>query len=136
MCFHGELPTLGHPQAALYLFSLSLIAFNILQVIHAACYAVHDDEAVANLSNIYISHEIADATTGIMIVFEPSDWQEIIPKTLNGQAQLLKRIAKQIKLEDYRKSVRKKNPHKRKTKRGNVKSKHVSTARIIGLVDH
>lgn len=134
MCFYGELPSLGHPRAALFLFSLSVLAYNILQVILAAFFAVHDDDEVLQLSNLYISKEIASKTPGMLIVFEDADWDALLPDSVMEQAKLLTTIARQTKIDDYRKSVRTKKKKPKKKKR-NVAHKHVSTAKIIGLVD-
>ena len=41
-----ELATIGTPQAALFLFCLALMAFNIRQVIFAALHAVHEEALV------------------------------------------------------------------------------------------
>jgi len=139
MCFNGELPSLGHPRAALFLFAMTLIAYNVLQIIWAAFFAGHDEEEVQNVSNLYISHEIMSATPGMLIVLDDEQWNSLIPKTKKQVAILLKRIADETSLADYRKSVRKlkaKTPRKKKPKkRRNAVHSHVSTAKVIGLVD-
>jgi hypothetical protein len=139
MCFQGELPSLGHPRAALFLFSMSLLAYNVLQVIWAAFSASHDEEKVQNVSNLYVSQEIMSATTGMLIALDDAEWNSLIPESQHQVADLLKRIAKATSLTDYRKSVRKpkaKTPRKKKRKkRRNAVHSHVSTAKIIGLVD-
>lgn len=134
MCFQGELPSLGHPRAALFLFSLSVIAYNLLQVILAAFFAVYDDEKVMMLSNLYISQEIASNTPGMLVVFDEADWVAMLPKSLARQATLLKRIARQTNLNNYQKSKRAKKKKKPKKKQPNVPHRHASTAKIIGLV--
>jgi hypothetical protein len=138
MCFQGELPSLGHPRAALFLFSMSLIAYNVLQVIWAAFFATHDEEEIQNTSNLYVSQEIMSATPGMLIVLDDAEWELLIPESQRQVAILLKQIAKTTSLSDYRKSVRKpkaKTPRKKKPKKKrNAVHKHVSTAKIIGLV--
>lgn len=69
MCFNDELTSLGHPHAALFLFSLSVMAYNVLQLVLSAFYAVHDEETVLSLSNLYISQDISRETSGMLIVF-------------------------------------------------------------------
>ena len=139
MCFQGELASLGHPRAALFLFSMSLIAYNVLQVIWAAFYTCHEEDDIENTSNLYVSQQIMSATPGMLIVLDDVEWDLLIPDSLKQVAQLLKRIAKATSLIEYRKSVRKpkpKTPRKKKPKkRRNAVHKHVSTAKIIGLVD-
>jgi hypothetical protein len=139
MCFNGELASLGHPRAALFLFAMTLIAYNALQIIWASFFATHDDQEVQNLSNLYISQEIASATPGMLIVLDDEQWNSLIPATQQQVAKLLRQIAQETSVSDYRKSIRKpkaKTPRKKKPKkRRNAKHSHVSTAKIIGLVD-
>lgn len=138
MCFQGELASLGHPRAALFLFSMSLIAYNVLQVIWAAFYACHAEEEIEKTSNLYVSQQIMSATPGMLIVLDDAEWDLLIPDSQKEVAQLLKRIAKATSLANYRKSVRKpkaKMPRNKKPrKKRNAVSKHVSIAKIIGLV--
>lgn len=139
MCFNGELPSLGHPRAALFLFSMTLIAYNVLQIILAALCAEHDEEEVNTVSNLYISQEIASTTKGMLIVLDDAEWNALIPQSLAKVASLLKQIAKQTSLADYRKSVRKPKPKtsrkKKPKKRRNAVHSHASTAKIIGLTN-
>jgi hypothetical protein len=139
MCFNGELPSLGHPRAALFLFAMTLIAYNVFQVIWAAIFAGHDEEEVENVSKLYVSQEIMRATPGMLIVLDDEQWHSFIPPSKPQVASLLKRIANETSLADYRKSVRKskaKTPRKKKPKkRRNAVHSHVSTAKAIGLVD-
>lgn len=139
MCFNGELPSLGHPRAALFLFATAIIAYNALQVIWAAFFAGHDDEEVQNISHLYVSQEIMSATTGMLIVLDDAEWDTLIPESQQQVAHLLKQIAKETSLADYRKSVRKskaKTPGKKKSrKKQNERHSHASTAKIIGLAD-
>jgi hypothetical protein len=138
MCFNGELPSLGHPRAALFLFAMTLMAYNVLQVIWAAFFATHDDEEVQNISNLYVSQEIMSTTPGMLIILDDDEWDSLIPTSTKQVARLLKQIAKKTSLADYRKSVRKpkpKKPRKKKTKKkANAKHSHLSTAKVIGLV--
>lgn len=64
----------------------------------------------------------------------------MIPDSLEGQAELLKQIARETRIEDYRKSVRSKKQKtetgpskKRRKKKPNVAHKHVATGKLLGL---
>ena len=139
MCFNGELPSLGHPRASLFLFSMSLLAYNVLQAIWAAFYASHEEAEIENTSHLYVSQEIMRATSGMLVVLDDAEWELLIPESQQQVASLLKRIAQATSLNDYRKSIRQakaKTPRKKKPKkRRNAVCKHVSTAKMIGLVD-
>ncbi len=127
-----EHPGVGHPQAATFLFCLSVLAFNLRQTIFAALYATHAEEEVEETSRFHISKNVSDKTEGMLIAITEDEWTELIPRTIKGIASLLTKIARNINLKDYRKSRRgpkKKKPHRSR----NVASSHVSTAKLLGL---
>ena len=120
----------GHPQAATFLFCMSVLAFNLRQTIFAALYATHDDEAVQETSHFHISKNVSDKTEGMLIAITEEEWDELIPSTTRGVASLLEKVARRIDLSAYRKSRRgpkKKKPHRSR----NVASSHVSTAKLL-----
>lgn len=127
-----EHPGVGHPQAATFLFCMSVMAFNLRQTIFAALFATHDEEAVCETSHFHISKNISDKTEGMLIAITETEWTDLIPGTTRGLASLLKKIASQIDLSEYRKAKRgpkKKKPHRSR----NVASAHVSTAKLLKL---
>lgn len=122
----------GHPQAAAFLFCMSVLAFNLRQTIFAALYATHDEEEVDEISHFHVSKNVSDKTEGMLIAITEDEWTELIPSTIKELASLLKKIARQIDLRDYHKSRR--GPKKKKPQRSrNVPSRHVSTAKLLGL---
>lgn len=128
-----EHPGIGHPRAAALLFCLSVLAFNLRQVLFAALYATHDAEEVDEISHFHLSKNVSDHTAGMLVAIPEEEWDRLIPTTTSGLARLLKRIARQISLSDYRKARRgpkKKKPHRSR----NVASSHVSTAKLLGIV--
>ena len=46
-----EIPGIGHPRAAAFLFCMSMLAFNLRQTIFAALFATHDEEDAEELSH-------------------------------------------------------------------------------------
>ena len=104
-CFQGELASLNNPRAPLFLFSMSSIAFNVLQIIWAAFHACHEEEEIENISDFYVSQQIMNATPGMLIVLDDAEWDLLIPDSQKEVAQLLKRMAKATSLIEYRKSV-------------------------------
>ena len=58
--FNCELNTLGYPQAALFVFCVAVVAFNILSTVKAALQSVHGVGKVeAGLSDYYLVEEVA-----------------------------------------------------------------------------
>ena len=128
-CEHSGI---GHPQAATFLFCMAVLAFNLRQTIFAALYATHDEEQVDETSHFHVSKNVSDKTEGMLIAINEDEWNDLIPSTIKGIVSLLNKIARQIDLSQYRKSRR--GPKKKKPKRSrNVPSKHVSTAKLLGL---
>lgn len=127
-----EHPGVGHPRAAVFLFCMSVLAFNLRQTIFAALYAAHDEEAVQEISHFHVSKNVSDKTEGMLIAITKEEWTELIPSTPPKIAALLTEIASNINLGEYRKSRR--GPKKKKPRRSrNVASAHVSTAKLLGL---
>jgi Transposase DDE domain len=127
-----ELPSVGHPNAATFLFCMSVLAYNIRQTIFAALFAVHPEEEVLQVSHLHVSKNVSDYTPGMLVSITPDQWNDFIPTTIKGVAALLKRIAGKISLSDFKKSTR--GPKKKKPFRSrNVASSHVSTAKLLGI---
>ncbi len=66
----GEIQTLGYPKAALFGFCMALVTYNLLSVVRGAVHAVHGEEAAANLSTYYMSHEVASTHVGMSVILE------------------------------------------------------------------
>lgn len=132
MTFTCELASVGHPHAALFLFCMSMMAFNLRQVLFAALYAEHDEAEVVEVSHFHVSKDISDYTPGMLIAIDASQWDQYIPRKVSGVAKLIREIASQIDLKKYRKARR--GPKKKKPFRSrNVPSSHISTARQIKM---
>lgn len=127
-----ELATVGHPRAALFLFCMSMLAYNMRQVVFAALYAEHDESQVQEISHFHISVEVSRYTDGMLIALDESAWLELVPQRVPALAKLLRRIARDIDLKHYMKTTR--GPKKKKPIRSrNKKSSHVSTAKCLNL---
>ena len=126
-----ELKSVGHPKAALFLFCVAMMAFNMRQILFAALYAVHDEEEVEEVSNFQVSLEISQCTSGMLIVLDDEAWSQLIPDDPYEVASELLRIAKSIDLSEYKKG--KAPPKKKKAKKPKPKRKrtHVSTAKLL-----
>lgn len=125
-----ELASVGHPRAALLLFCLAMLAYNMRQVVFAALYAEHDEPLVNEVSHFHISVEVARYTDGMLVALNEAAWEELIPDRVPDLAKLLRRIARGIDLKKYTKNAR--GPKKKKPIRSrNKKSSHVSTAKLL-----
>lgn len=127
----GEINTLGYPKAALFAFSLALVAYNILSVVRAAMRATHGADETENMSTYYMADEIAGTYRGMMVVLPSRFWtKQFANLTASRMAKALLHIAKNTSPNDYRKN--KWSPKKKKKKQGKLtRRKHVSTAQIL-----
>jgi len=128
-----EVKSLGHPLAALFVFSTALLAFNGMRVMAAALVASHGEAAVADLSAYSLSREIARSADGLSVMLTEAEWKTLLPSAPERLADFLIRVASHLDLKRHRKSRRgrKKKPPKRT---GYRNGGHVSTARILGIV--
>ncbi|NND98142.1 MAG: transposase, partial [Pirellulaceae bacterium] len=127
-----ESARLGHPYAALFLFCMAMLAYNLRQVIFAALYAEHDEDEVEQVSHFHISVNVSRYTDGMLVALDDAFWQRYVPKDSVTQAKVLRSISREIKLKDFKKSqrgVKKKTA----TRSKNAQSKHVSTAKRLNL---
>jgi Transposase DDE domain len=128
-----ELASIGHPNAATFLFCMSVLAYNLRQTIFAALFAVQPEEEVLEVSHLHVSKNVSDYTPGMLVSITSEQWDELIPTKIKGVAALLKRIASTINLRKFKKSTR--GPKKKKPFRSrNVASSHVSTAKLLGII--
>jgi hypothetical protein len=127
----GEIKTLGYPKAALFGFCMALVTYNLLSVVRAAVQAVHGEEAACSLSTYYMAHEVASIHVGMSIVLEGAFWKNKYARlTPTQMASELKRLARNIRLNKYKKA--KWTPKKKQKKTMNKKERnHVSTARVL-----
>lgn len=127
-----ELSSIGHPMAATFLFCMSVMAYNLRQTLYAALFAAHSESDVLEVSQLHVSKNISDYTPGMLVSITLEEWDAIIPKTTKGVANMLTGIAGKIRLENFSKSTR--GPKAKKPFRShNVKSKHVSTAKLLAI---
>jgi len=125
-----ELASVGDPQAALFLFCMAMLAFNIRQVVFAALYAEHEEELVSEVSHHALSVEVSRFTDGMLVVLDDEFWDRVLGKSDFDQAQQLRSFSQQIDLHQYRKHKR--GPKKKVVKPPRTRNKtHVSTAKLL-----
>lgn len=107
-----EVQSVSHPQAALFLFGMAMMAFNVRQTILAALHAEHERQEVEEVSHFQISVEVARYTDGMLVVLDDGAWQEQVVMEVEFIATFMRKVAKTIDLKRYRKSRR--GPKKKK----------------------
>jgi hypothetical protein len=129
--FHCEIKTLGYPRAALFVFAMAVVAFNILSTVKAALKAVHGAGKIeAGLSDFYLVEEVQGTFRGMMIALPPPLWQPWADLSVTDFADTLKQWAGRVVLKRFTSSPR--GPKKPKTKGiYDPKHPHVSTARLL-----
>lgn len=129
--FHCELNTLGYPRAALFVFCMALVSFNILSTVRAALKQVHGKETIeTELSNYYVVEDVQSTWRGMEIAIPLEDWRIFIQMSLAEFVQSLRNCAEEVNLKRFRKSTR--GPKKPTTKKKfDPKHPHVSTARLL-----
>jgi IS4 transposase len=125
-----EIDTLCYPKAALFVFSLALLAANAVAVVKASLRAAHGEKEADDLSGYYLALEIKQVHEGMMIALPAETWQVFQSMTSKQFARVLKEIAGHADLARYRKSRRgPKKPPPKRTKHSN--GGHVSTHKIL-----
>ena len=125
-----EINTLCYPKAALFVFSLALLAANAVAVVKASLRAAHGAEAADQLSAYYLALEIKQVHEGMMVALPAENWHVFQAMTTKQFAAALKKIAAHADLARYQKSRRgPKKPSPQRTKYGN--GGHVSTHKVL-----
>lgn len=129
--FHCEIKTLGYPRAALFVFAMAVVAFNILSTLKAALKSVHGVSKIeAGLSDFYLVEEVQGTFRGMMIALPDPIWQPFADQSVEAFADTLKHWATQINLKRFLSSPR--GLKKPKTKGVyDPKHPHLSTARLL-----
>ena len=129
--FNCELNTLGYPKAALFVFCVAIVAFNILSTIKAALKSVHGVGKVkAGLSDYYLVEEVQATYRGMTIALPAPLWLPIAQMSLTEFAQTLKQWATSVNLKRFCSSPRQKKKPKPKPTY-DPKHPHRSTARLL-----
>jgi hypothetical protein len=129
--YNSEINTLGYPPAALFGFCIALISYMILSVIKAALSSIHGTKIIEKqVSGYYLANEISETYCGMMIAIEAEQWEIFRKLTQAELLQVLRKLAKKVKLSAFRKHPR--GPKKPVAKRkSDPKTPHVSTAKLI-----
>jgi hypothetical protein len=129
--FEGEINTLAYPKAALFSFSLALVAYNLLATLRAALASVHGVGKIeASLSDFYVVDEIQGTYRGMMISLPPTAWLCFGDFALTDFVLLLQDLASKVDLTRFLKQPRKEKKNKPPLVKDS-KHPHVSTAKLL-----
>ena len=128
---HCEIPTLGYPRAALFGFSMSVLAGNAVAILKATLRAAHGDEMVNEISYHALVNDIAEVYPGMMIAAPSSVWSFLSGCTVGQVAGLLTALAAKVPLHRMLRSRR--GPKKPRTTRKSSGSRihHVATQKLL-----
>ncbi len=112
--FHCEIKSLGYPRAALFSFSMALVAYNLFSTLKSVLARVHGSEFLHKLSYYYLADELEGTYRGMMIALPPEDWPDFRRLSLAKLSSLLQDWGSNLKLDAFTTSPRK--PKKKKPK--------------------
>ena len=131
MTFNCEMASNCYPRFALFHFCMAMVAYNCRQVLLAALYAEHPQEAVDQMSQYQVAIDIVKPMEGMLTAIDDEEWEALAPRSTGGVATFLRQVSSHVKVKTYRKAVRgpkKPQPTRKRCKKGT----HVSTAKLIG----
>ena len=126
-----EINTLCYPRAALFVFCVALMAYNLQSAIKGVMRSEHGAEKVENdLSRYFVAGEIGQVYRGMMVALPPEEWVLFRHMSLNDYIAFLKRLARAVDFDRYPKAHR--GPKKAKSKRHyDPEHPHVSVAKLL-----
>ncbi len=128
--FHCEIKSLGYPRAALFSFSMALVAYNLFSTLKSILASVHGSGFGEKLSDYYLADELEGTYRGMMIALPPEDWPDFQRLSLAKLSSLLQDWGSNLKRDAFTTSPRK--PKKPKAKPPlDPAHPHVSTARLL-----
>src|SRR5260370_18128469 len=92
-----EINTLCYPKAALFVFCVAVMAYNLQSAIKAVMRSEHGAEKVENdLSRYFVAGEIGQVYRGMMVALPPDEWAIIRHMSFNEYVAFLKRLARNV----------------------------------------
>lgn len=124
-----EVNTLGYPKAALFAFTLAVLAYNTLSGVKAALTAAQPTMDADHWSSYYLAWEVRATFEGLLVAVPPEQWGAFTTMTDREFTATLKQIAGHVDPARYAKNKRgpKKPVQRKKVSRG----AHVSTAKLL-----
>jgi hypothetical protein len=126
-----EIDTLCYPRAALLVFCVAVVAYDMQSAIKGVMRSVHGEEKVeGELSRYFVSGEIGQVYRGMMVALPPEEWVVFREMGLGEYVEFLKGLARAVNFARYPKAGR--GPKKARPKRKyDPAHPHVSVAKIL-----
>jgi hypothetical protein len=126
-----EIDTLAYPKAAIFAFSLSVLAYNAISLFRGILGGEYGFEYVEQkLSWNVLCSETTSVWRGMEIAISEGEWSDLIDGLTDRQfAGVLHRLCKRFDFSRYPKTTR--GPKKKVVKKFDPNVKHVSTAKIL-----
>jgi hypothetical protein len=126
-----EINTLCYPRAALFVFCVAVMAYNLQSAIKGVMRSEHGAEKVENdLSRYFVAGEIGQVYRGMMVALPPEEWTIVRHMSFRQYVAFLKRLAQNVDFERYPKARR--GPKKAMPKRHyDPDHPHVSVAKLL-----
>lgn len=127
----SEIPSLGHPRAALMGFGVALLAYNVLALIERCVERAHasDTGAVPKVSLYHLTLQIRSGYDGLCIALPPKHWATRAAIDPPALAARLLSLARNI--DPGRVAAGRRKPKDRTTRPAHTRGAHVSTARHL-----
>lgn len=126
----SEVNTLGYPAAALFGFSVGLVAYNIVSAMKAAIRAEHGVDVASQLSGYAMAEEVSATYRGMLIALPAEMFEEVATWSASQVGDRLRQLARQVDVVRFKKTVR--GPKKPRPARTAFADKnHVSTAQLL-----
>jgi len=127
----GEIDTLCYPKAALFAFSVALVAYNALSAVKAALRATHGHERIEReFSSFSLAVELRARYEGMMVAIPELAWEPYREMTSAAFAHALAQLAVHVRLSAFLKHHS--GPRGPRLARLRFRDKsHVSTGRLL-----
>jgi hypothetical protein len=128
---NGEIAALGYPRAALFTLCVALVSYNLMSVVKGALRSVHGSDAIdGGVSGSDLAEEVSGTTRGMLIAIPEDEWVVFHSLSASEMGEVLRDLARRVRLSHYRKQPR--GPKKPKPKKASgYEKKHLSTAKVL-----
>ena len=128
---HCEVPGLGKPRAALFMFAMALVASNALAVVRGALREAHGVESESELSGFYLADEIAHDYRTLMKYLPAEQWVGWRSLEAKALKRLLIALSHKVNVAGLTRSKRGPKKPTGVKPMYDRKHKHRSTARLL-----
>ena len=126
-----EINTLCYPRAALFVFCVAVLAYNLQSAIKGVLRSEYGAETVeADLSRYFLSDEIGQVYRGMMVAVPAEEWTIFGEMDLGAYVAFLRRLATKVDFARYPKARRVAKKPKPK-RHSDPERPHVSVAKLL-----